>query len=526
MATIIRISPKFKEELNGRLLFFVDRPGNDEEPMLYKRNGFGMTGCPVFGVTFYGLQGGDEIDLDEQQDKIFGSPFPYEDIPHEKLQVQAFFIRWHKFKRKDGHEIYGMADYGGGGDYAKNPFNLYSSVKTVKYGEQDIKLLIDKQIEPEKPLKKGQVYQQGNYNNHGLVRYFKMKSKLLSDFWGEDIYIGANILLPPNYDKNKKYPLILCQGHFPGATAPFRYDVELRDREKGFTEYWNSGKGPEVICVNFRHANMFYDDSYMVDSANLGPWGEAFVKEAVPAIEKKYGGIGKAEGRILVGGSTGGWVSAALQLFYPDFFGGTWPGFCDGLCFHNYQLVDLYEEDNVYELSFPWRKLERPGSRDTKGNINWTNREEHYYELAIGGDLAHGLGQYGIYQAVYSPCGEDGYPLNAYDPFTGKINKDVVEYWGAHYDLTRYLEENHEWLVPKIRGKFHLRAGDMDNFYLNLGHWSFTEVLKKYRCGGYSVTFPRVGHDGNITIIDMLEEMREYLDRTLYKKEKKKEKMK
>ena len=63
MATIIRISPKFKEELNGRLLFFVDRPGNDEEPMLYKRNGFGMTGCPVFGVTFYGLQGGDEIDL-------------------------------------------------------------------------------------------------------------------------------------------------------------------------------------------------------------------------------------------------------------------------------------------------------------------------------------------------------------------------------------------------------------------------------------------------------------------------------
>ncbi len=520
MAIIIKISKRIKGELNGRLLFFVDRPGDHEEKMLFKRNGFGMQGCPVFGVTFYGLQGGDEIDLDEQKDKIFGSPIQYDQIPHEKLEVQAFFIRWHKFTRKDGHEIWGMADYGGGGDFALNPFNLYSDVKKVDYGKNDITLTINHEIEPGYELKKGQVYQQGNYKNHGLVRYFKIKSKLLSDFWGEDIYMGANILLPPNYDKNKKYPLILCQGHFPGATAPFRYDVELRDREKGFTEYWNSGKGPEVICVNFRHANMYYDDSYMVNSQNLGPWGDAFVKELVPAIEKKFGGIGKAEGRILVGGSTGGWISAALQLFYPDFFGGTWPGFADSLDFHNYQLIDLYNDENIYKLDYPWRSIERPGSRDTRGNIVWTNREEHYHELAIGGDLAHGLGQYGIYQAVYSPCGEDGYPINAYDPVTGKINKDVVAYWGEHYDLAAYLERNHEWLVPKIRGKFHLRAGDMDNFYLNLGHYSFTDVLKKYRCGGYSVTFPRVGHDGNITIIDMLEEMREYLDKTLYKNKK------
>ncbi len=512
MSIIVRVSPEFKGELNGRLLVFVDRMENSEEPLLYKRSGFGMDGSPVFGVTFYGLEGGDEIDFSAQKDKIIGSPFPFEKIPHEKLSFQAFFIRYHKYKRSDGTVIWGMKDYGGGGYFAENPFNLYSDVVTARYGRKDIVLTLDKEILPGYELKEGEVYDQGNYEDHGLVRYFKMKSRRLSRFWGEDVYLGANILLPADYDPSKKYPLILCQGHFPGATAPFRYDVELRDREKGLTEYWNSGKAPKVICVNFRDANMFYDDSYMVNSANLGPYGDAFVKELVPAIEKKYGGLGTPEGRILIGGSTGGWISAALQLFYPDFFGGTWPGFADGLDFHDYQLVDLYNDDNVFEVNYSWRKAERPGCRDTRGNVRWTNREEHTHELAIGGDFAHGMGQYGIYQAVFSPMGRDGYPVPAYDFTTGEINREIVRYWGKHYDLAAYLERHHRRLIPRIKGKFHLRAGDMDNFYLNLGHWDFTAVLEKYGAGGYSVTFPRVGHDGNITIIEMLEEMRDYLE--------------
>ncbi|MBQ1508828.1 MAG: hypothetical protein IIZ47_05340, partial [Erysipelotrichaceae bacterium] len=284
MSIIVRISPEFKGELNGRLLVFVDRMENSEEPVLYKRSGFGMDGSPVFGVTFYGLEGGDEIDFNAQKDKITGSPFPFEKLPHETLSFQAFFIRYHKYKKNDGTVIWGMKDYGGGGYFAENPFNLYSDVVTARYGRKDIVLTLDKEILPEYELKEGEVYDQGNYEDHGLVRYFKMKSRRLSKFWGEDVYLGANILLPANYDPSKKYPLILCQGHFPGATAPFRYDVELRDREKGFTEYWNSGKAPQVICVNFRDANMFYDDSYMVNSANLGPYGDAFVKELVPAI--------------------------------------------------------------------------------------------------------------------------------------------------------------------------------------------------------------------------------------------------
>ena len=448
---------------------------------------------------------------------MYGWPFQFDEIPHEKLKVQAFFIRYHKYNRKDGHTLYGQEDLGGGADFSKTPFNLYSKIKEVDFGKEDIELLLNKQIEPEYELKEGETYSQGNYEDDGLLHYFKMKSDLLSDFWGEDVYMGANILLPPDYNPKKKYPMVYCQGHWPGNVGPFRYKIELREREKGFTEFWDSGKAPRVILVNFRDANMYYDDSYRVNSANLGPYGDALTTELIPAIEKKYGGIGTCESRILVGGSTGGWESMALQLFYPDFFGGSWPMFADGMDFHAFQLVNMYNEDNVYSLKHNWRSVERPGSRDTKGNVIWTMREENYYELAMGGDLCHGQGQMGIFQATYSPCGEDGLPVLSYDPITGEINKEVVKYWEEHYDLAAYVERNHEWLMPKIRGKLHIRGGDMDNFYLNLGQYLITDVLEKYDYQGYSYTFKRVGHDGNITIIYLLKEIGEYLSKQLKK---------
>ena len=514
MTTTIRIRKTLKGELNGRLLLFVDEVDREsEERNLYKRRG--LDGAAVFGVTFYGLHAGDEIVLEQQKEHIFGFPFDFEEIPHRKLQVQAFFIRYHRYERGDGHIIYGMADNGGGGNYAETPFNLYSTVQTVDYGSQDIYLDLKYEIKPERKLKEGEVLSQNNYEDHGKMRYFKIRSKLLSDFWGEDTYMGANVLLPAGYDPDKKYPVLYWQGHWPKDVAPFRYGVELKEAEQGVTEYWDSGKAPKMIAVNIRDANMYYDDSYRVNSANLGPYGDALTKEFIPAIEKEFGGIGTPESRLLAGGSTGGWESMALQLFYPDFFGGSWPACCDGMDFHAFQLIDMYNDENVYEIKHNWRKAERPGMRDVKGNVIWTMREENYYEMAIGGDLAHGLGQMGIFQACYSPCGEDGYPVYSYDPLTGKINPEVVKYWEENYDLGAYLERNHEWLMPKIRGKIHLRDGDMDNFYLNGGHYILTDILEKYDYQGYSYTFPRRGHEFCMTMIELLEEMGEYLNKNL-----------
>ncbi|MBE6116315.1 MAG: hypothetical protein E7187_05765 [Erysipelotrichaceae bacterium] len=514
MTIKIKVRKSIKDELNGRLLFFIDRPDSKStERHLFRRRG--LDGSPVFGVTLYGIHGGDEIILDDLKDQIIGFPFDFDEIPHEKLCVQAFFIKYHKYVRGDGHTIYGMQDNGGGCNYAVTPYNLYSSVKTVEFGSEDILLDMKYQIKPERELKKGEVLSQNNYDKKGRIRYFKMKSKLLSKFWGEDTYIGANVLLPKGYSRKKKYPVLYWQGHWPADVPPFRYGLELRESERGVTEYWDSGKAPEMIAVNIRDANMYYDDSYRVNSANLGPYGEALVQEFIPAIEKKFGGMGIPESRLLAGGSTGGWESMALQLFYPDVFGGSWPACCDGMDFHAFQLIDMYNDENVYEIDHNWRKAERPGMRDVKGNVIWTMREENRYELALGGDLAHGMGQMGVFQACYSPCGDDGYPVYSYDPFTGKINRDVVRYWEEHYDLGAYIERNYEWLMPKIRGKIHLRDGDMDNFYLNGGHYILTDILEKYDYQGYSYMFPRQGHSFCMTMIELLEEMGEYLSQRI-----------
>ncbi|MBQ9036147.1 MAG: hypothetical protein IJ115_01620, partial [Erysipelotrichaceae bacterium] len=130
MTVTIRIRKTLKGELNGRLLLFLDKPDSvSEEKQLYKRRG--LDGAEVVGVTFYGLHGGDEIVFDEQKEHMFGFPLQYDEIPHERLQVQAFFIRYHKYTRKDGKVIYGMADNDGGGNYAQTPYNLYSKVETV-----------------------------------------------------------------------------------------------------------------------------------------------------------------------------------------------------------------------------------------------------------------------------------------------------------------------------------------------------------------------------------------------------------
>ena len=82
----------------------------------------------------------------------------------------------------------------------------------------------------------------------------------------------------------------------------------------------------------------FFDDSYAVDSANVGPYGAAIMTELLPAVEATYRGIGQARdvaelppsrpdlaptshrrvgqgwARGVFGGSTGGWESFAVQV--------------------------------------------------------------------------------------------------------------------------------------------------------------------------------------------------------------------
>jgi hypothetical protein len=75
--------------------------------------------------------------------------------------------------------------------------------------------------------------------------------------------------------------------------------------------------------------------------------------------------------------------------------------------------------------------------------------------------------QFGIWQAVFSPAGDDGYPKPIWNPATGDIDPTVAAYWKEHYDLRFILERDIATLGPKLVGKLHFAVGDMDTWYLN-----------------------------------------------------------
>ena len=102
--------------------------------------------------------------------------------------------------------------------------------------------------------------------------------------------------------------------------------------------------------VEIEHANPYYDDSYAVNSANLGPYGDAINKELIPEIEQRFRGIGAGWARFTYGGSTGGWEALATQVFYPDMYNGAFAACPDPIDFRAYTVINLYEDTNAYAL--------------------------------------------------------------------------------------------------------------------------------------------------------------------------------
>jgi hypothetical protein len=232
-----------------------------------------------------------------------------------------------------------------------------------------------------------------------------------------------------------------------------------------------------MIIIEIQHANPYYDDSYAVNSANLGPYGDAITYELIPAIEKEFRGIGEGWSRFLYGGSTGGWEALAAQVFYPDEYNGCFAACPDPIDFRAYSQINIYEDENAYYELGPLSKLERPGHRDYLGNISSTIKDQNHLELALGTNSRSG-GQWDIWQAVFSPQGEDGYPAPIWDKLSGNINNEVAEYWRENYDLRYILERDWDKLGPKLEGKINIYCGDMDNYYLNNAVYLMEEFLE------------------------------------------------
>ncbi len=387
------------------------------------------------------------------------------DLPAGEYWMQPFVNVYTRFPRADGHTVWLHNDQWEGQNWKRSPGNLLGDPVKVAFDPKSttpIRLVANKAIPPiQLPA------------DTAMVKRIRFQSAILSKWWGQPIYLGATVLLPKDYDKHSdvRYPVNYIQDHFSLA-APGGFG-----RGGDFDRLWMAADTPRFIYVTFQHPSPYYDDSYGVNSENNGPYGDAIIKELIPAVEEKFRVIREPWARMLSGGSTGGWIAAAHQIFYPDFYGGSFALCPDSVDFEYHQIVDIYTDPNAYYIDKGWTKVERPSERRPDGNIEGMMKDENWFELVVG-DKSRSGGQWDIWEATYSPVGPDGYPKRLWNKTTGVIDKSVADEW-KKYDLLHILRNNWSTLGPKVADKLHFYVGDMDTYYLNDAVEKLNEFLSE-----------------------------------------------
>jgi hypothetical protein len=435
----------FSGAVTGRVFVMISRT-TEREPRLQ----IGRDGTPFFGQDVVGLEPGDAGIIDGT---TLGSPVEsLSDLPPGEYYVQGMVNIYTEFQRSDGHTLWMHDDQWEGQAFQRSPGNLYSAVQRVRLDPEmgyDIELVADNVIPPiEFP------------EDTEWVKRFRFQSRILTEFWGQPIYLGATVLLPRNYEESTiSYPVLYRQGHF-STGAPLRFE------EGGdLYEEWVEDDFPRMLVVTFQHPAPYFDDSYAVNSVNVGPYGDAIMEELITEVEDRFRIIKEPWARWLDGGSTGGWESLALQLFHPDFFGGVWSYCPDPVTFTNVEGINAYEDENAYYKVRGWRHVPTVNSRSPDGTMRMTSRQRNYYELAKGTKGRSGE-QLDIWSAVNGPIGDDGYFKPLFDKRTGEIDRGVAEYWRENYDLLEYMKRNWSWLGEKLEDKIHIYIGDMDTYRL------------------------------------------------------------
>ncbi|HUN80376.1 MAG TPA: alpha/beta hydrolase-fold protein [Phycisphaerae bacterium] len=484
----VSVAERFATEpLDGRVLLMISTTDKKEPRFLIRE---GADSQQIFGVDVDGLRPSTVATIDRSV-----LSFPLESlsaVPAGDYFVQALLHRYETFHRSDGHVLKLPMDRGEGQHWNTAPGNLFSKPQKLHVdpsSDKPIRIVLDQQIPPIEPPKDTQ-----------YVRHLRIQSDLLTRFWGRPMHLGAVVLLPRGFDEHPeaRFPLMLNHGHFedgfdefretppdpnlkPEYSERFRMDGYNRVQQEcahQFYKEWTGSDFPRFVVLKVQHANPYYDDSYAVNSANLGPYGDAIMKELLPVVEEKFRCIGRGWSRFTYGGSTGGWEALAVQMFYPDEFNGCFAACPDPIDFRAYASVNIYEDKNAFFAQGPWNRVPRPAGRDHNGVTTATMEQANRLELVLGIHSRSG-GQWDIWEAVFSPVGPDGYPARIYDKRSGIMDPKVAAYWRDHYDLRYILERDWATLGPKLSGKIHIYCGTMDNYFLNNAVALMENFLKK-----------------------------------------------
>jgi hypothetical protein len=499
----------YEGPLTGRLFVGLS-PSADPEPRIAAYNSARQRDgrVPFFAADVTGVGPGETMVIDAG---AVGYPYArLGELPPGDYWVQALVHVYTEYRRQDGHVVRAPQDQWEGQRWAFSPGNLVSTPRRIRIdpaSDTPIRLALTGEIPPiETPP------------DTAWVKRVRIRSRILSDWWGHPMYLGAVVLLPRGYDENpdQRYPVVFEADHFklepafgfttePPSGAPQLFAQMVREsgglRESGydFQRAWTADDFPRVIAVTLQHPTPFFDDSYGLNSANNGPYGDAIHQELIPYLEENFRMIGEPYARVITGGSTGGWISLASQIHYPTFYGGTWTFYPDPVDFRRYQLIDIYADDSAFLVpdavpGAPERMFQRTIEGQPVGSV----RQLSQLERAQGSRGRSG-GQIDAWNAAYGPTGEDGYPRRLWDLETGVIDREVAHYMRDNgYDLRHYLEENWSRIGPDLVGKIHIYNPEMDQFYLPYAVYLLEEFLEgttdPYYGGEFVHGRPMKGH--------------------------------
>jgi len=416
----VRLDPEaFPEAFSGEVFVAFAERG---EPRRSMHGWFGAP--PVLRFALEGVAGGETVSLHPAR-AAASHPVDWSDVEAGEWRVQAI-ARASRTGRQAG---FGVGD-------------VYSAVAEIAYdpeAEAAASLALDTVVEPTPFLETERVV------------LFELVSPALSKFHGFEYTLRAGVLLPENHGDEDSYPVVYSVPGF-GGTHEGIYGWQGRGGEASPLD--------RCIVVVPDPSNR-YGHSAFCDSESIGPWGEALVRELIPALEEEFGGAG-AEHRYVTGISSGGWSSLWLQVSYPDEFAGCWSHVPDPIDFHDFQRIDLYEPReggaprNMYvdENGDP-RPLARRG-----GTVLVT-----YEDFARRENVLDPGGQLRSFEATFSPPGPDGAPRRIFDVETGAIDHAAARAW-RKYDISHLLLTRWDELRERLAGKIHVYAGEVDTFYL------------------------------------------------------------
>ncbi|MGE0605643.1 MAG: alpha/beta hydrolase-fold protein [Pirellulales bacterium] len=451
----VTLSPDAAQQAVGGRLFVMLSTKDSGEPR-FGPNWFNPE--PFAGLNIKGCQPGGTVRVDDAAD---GFPGPLSELAPGKYRVQAVL----------DHDIYSQHPARGVGNYYSQVVEFEQPEEAAGNGPL-VALLLDQTVA-------AQPFEEGQY-----VREVEFISKLLSDFYGREFVDRCGVVLPKGYDDDpqRSYPVIYS---IPGFSGTHRDALRYADGPP------EPGEGETEFIRVMLSGNCKQGHHVFADSPTNGPRGQSLISELIPLIDQRFRTVAQPTARFVMGHSSGGWASLWVQVAYPETFGGVWSLSPDPVDFRDWQQVDLYASppQSVFTDADGQR---RPIARRGETPVLW-------YDAFCKMDDALGRGgQLRSFEAVFSPLGDDGQPLRAWDRVTGTVHPDVIKAWEA-YDIRLKLERNWPRLGPRLAGKLHIITGELDTFYLEGAVRQLAGTLKELGSDAEIEILPGQDHGSLLT---------------------------